>query len=664
MRLSGLRKGTEEGRHEPVHSASTPAFQVRYRFMLTAIRNHAQSWFIKVLLGIIVLTFVISFGIGTFSGTKEVLVRLGNHEILVSDFTRQYQNALENLRQQYPDNADTIAEQTNLRPQVYNQMVNRYLMLKEARAQGFAVTKDELQNAIRAQSMFHVDGNFDFNTYRTILSRNDFTPESYEARMDSDLLLGKYERNLLSGVTVSKSEVEQRYRMENEEVTLDYVFVDPERFAPGVQVTSEEERVYYEENTARFMNPGQFRVRYLVLSLEHLLERVKLPKRATKRYYERHREEEFSTATRIRASHILKRIDPAAPDEDKQAIRAEMEEILAKARAGEDFAALAKAHSEDLTKDKGGDLGFFRQGDMVPAFEDAAFALDVGGISDIVSSPFGLHIVRVTAIEPGEQQAFESVQAQIVERLMEERAQHKLDLEAERLPQRIQRDGMEAVAANLAVDIRESGWFDGTGALDGLGPSLELYSQMLTLEVEDSGVWERNPVLGHVFYQVTDKREPMPRAFEEVQRKVRGLLLARKRIEAAATAAEEAFEELKAPGGLEAIAEGHGVPVLNATISASKNTVPGIGPNPDFFRTGFSLTEEAPYGLSTSQGKSYLVRLESRAIPERQDMESLKRQLHSRLKSEWDQYFLQKEYERLKSLVEIEVVAPEYIAGV
>ncbi|MCH8883816.1 MAG: SurA N-terminal domain-containing protein [SAR324 cluster bacterium] len=155
--------------------------------MLTAIRNHAQSWFIKVLLGIIVLTFVISFGIGTFSGTKEVLVRLGNHEILVSDFTRQYQNALENLRQQYPDNADTIAEQTNLRPQIYNQMVNRYLMLKEARAQGFAVTKDELQNAIRAQSMFHVDGNFDFNTYRTILSRNDFTPESYEARMDSVL---------------------------------------------------------------------------------------------------------------------------------------------------------------------------------------------------------------------------------------------------------------------------------------------------------------------------------------------------------------------------------------------------------------------------------------------------------------------------------------------
>ena len=104
--------------------------------------------------------------------------------------------------------------------------------------------------------------------------------------------------------------------------------------------------------------------------------------------------------------------------------------------------------------------------------------------------------------------------------------------------------------------------------------------------------------------------------------------------------------------------------MLDATLNASNDLVPGIGSNPDFFRTGFALTEQERFGLSAYQGKNYLLRLDSRGVPEREDEASLKQELRIRLKSEWERYFLEKEYERLKSLVEIEVVSPQYIDNV
>jgi peptidyl-prolyl cis-trans isomerase D len=631
--------------------------------MLTTLRNHAQSWFIKVILGVIVLTFVISFGIGTFSSTKEVLVRLDRQEILVRDFNRLYQEEFDRLRRQYPDNADHLAKQLNLRQQVFERMVNRYLVLKEARRLGFAVSDAELQEAVRAQPSFQINGQFDFDTYRAILRQNGLTPESFESRMREDLLLQKWQRNLLAGVSVSQTEVDQRFRMEHEQVSLEFVLFDPAKFRDGVRVTPEEAKAYFDQHGAEFMSPVRFTVRYMVLTLDHFLRDVRLPDRAVERYYERHKDEEFSTLARIRARHILKRVDPQASEADQRAARKAMEQVLAQARAGGDFAELAKRYSEDLSKDQGGDLGLFKRGEMVPAFEEAAFALEPGQISDIVTSPFGLHIIQVTEKEPGQQKPLAAVQAEIEQRLKEERARQKLDLEAERLPQRVQREGLDAVAKALGLDMRETPWFDEGSVLDGLGSAKPLHELLKTLDKGDAGVWRRNPVQGHVLFVIGDKQAASLRPFEEVQEQARLKALAQKEREAARAAAREAFERVRSRMDLERVAERHGLTLRTGRLAAKDSDMPGVGANEDFFHKGLQLNEATPFALSNTEQGAYVLHLRERKMPALDNVDTLKQQLQAQLRREWEQYFLQKEYDRLRGNAKIEVVAPEYIAG-
>lgn len=113
------------------------------------------------------------------------------------------------------------------------------------------------------------------------------------------------------------------------------------------------------------------------------------------KFYEE-KSESFKTPEQVRASHILVKVDSGASDEDKAAAKAKIEGLIAQIKEGADFAELAKANSDCPSKEQGGDLGFFGHGQMVPEFDAAAFALEEGGISDIVETQFGFHVIKKT----------------------------------------------------------------------------------------------------------------------------------------------------------------------------------------------------------------------------------------------------------------------------
>jgi peptidyl-prolyl cis-trans isomerase C len=122
----------------------------------------------------------------------------------------------------------------------------------------------------------------------------------------------------------------------------------------------------------------------------------------------------FDTGERVRASHILVRVPEVTPVPRKEELRKKAEALLVRARAGEDFAALARKSSDDPgSAAKGGDLGEFRQGQMVPAFEQAAFALKPGELSGVVESPFGFHIIKVQQKVPARKLAFDEVKERL-----------------------------------------------------------------------------------------------------------------------------------------------------------------------------------------------------------------------------------------------------------
>ncbi|GBC77134.1 Foldase protein PrsA 3 [bacterium HR08] len=163
--------------------------------------------------------------------------------------------------------------------------------------------------------------------------------------------------------------------------------------------------------------------------LRELQQRMSVSDEEIRRYYQEHKNE----FEQVRARHILFSTRPIArdgnPPPDRETVRRKAQEVLRRARAGEDFAALARAFSDDPgSKDKGGDLDFFGRGRMVREFEDAAFALQPGQISDLVETSYGFHIIKVEArrIAPLDEETRLQIEQTIRQKKIQERIQHIL----------------------------------------------------------------------------------------------------------------------------------------------------------------------------------------------------------------------------------------------
>ena len=670
--------------------------------MLTQLRNSAKSWIIKLLLGLIMVTFVISFGVGSINNPKEVLVEVDSHEILVSQFQREYRDAENRLGRLYRINADQIpalARQLNLRRQVMDRMVDRYLILKAARKEGWRVSDQEVETTIRKDKSFHIENRFDYAQYTQILAQGNYTPDQYEELLKNDLLEQKRLRNLVAGIVLGDKEVHQRYRLENQRVEVDYFRVNPEKFQPPGEIGDVEIKAYHKKNPKLFTEKPRFRVRFFVLGLSHLEKGLKVRKRAVTRYFERNKDTEFSTPKQVRISQIMMRMtkggdqntskdgapkddaakggaakdgaakDSAAKDDAgnikekarEEAIRAKMDKVLARARAGEDFAGLARKFSEDLTGKKGGDLGFFNKDDMLPWFSEVAFSLAKNGISNVVQSPSGLHILKVTDVKPGKKQTLAEVRGKIEDFIRAKRAENKLKLEVERTPSKIQTEGFDKVAASLQLQPADSEEFGPGGVVKGLGSINRLYNQIRKARKGDTGVLRRNPVLGHVFYEVTEKKNAYVKPLKTVRSQVAEILRKKGRRKAALSMAKSTVKSMKNAAAFSAFAGKHSFPIKTVSFTVVDNSIAGLGVNPDFLRSAFKLTAEKPFALNIKDEQAYLMRFKRRFFQRPKREAEIKKRIRRQLEDTYRQYVIDTETKRLRSKAKIDLLIPELV---
>jgi peptidyl-prolyl cis-trans isomerase C len=145
-----------------------------------------------------------------------------------------------------------------------------------------------------------------------------------------------------------------------------------------------------------------------------------------KQFYEKN-PDKFKQGEAVRASHILLLVDEKADDVTRKKARTQIDAILARAKKGEDFAELARAHSQDGSAAQGGDLNFFTRGRMVPEFEQAAFALQPGQISDVVTTQYGYHVIKVTERRAPTMLPLDKVSPQVKQYLTNQKKQQKAD---------------------------------------------------------------------------------------------------------------------------------------------------------------------------------------------------------------------------------------------
>jgi peptidyl-prolyl cis-trans isomerase D len=422
------------------------------------------------------------------------------------------------------------------------------------------------------------------------------TPDEFEAMQSNQLLLNKVREKLIAGVTVNDADIEAEYRKNNEKVDLAFVRFSPGLYESRVKVDNTELEKFFADHREEFRVPDQVAIRYLQFSPAAYEDQITIDEAEIERYYQRHKVE-FDIPEQVRVAHILIRVGSDADQATREKKKELAEKVLAEARAGKDFADLARKYSDDKASvAQGGDLGYFTHGTMVEAFEKVAFNLKPGEISDLVETPFGYHIIKGEGyIEAGIKPLVEVID-QVKQGLRLEKASQMAFEKAMDAYNINRKTGdLEAAAKANNLGIKETGLFSRGDAIEGIGNEPEVTAAAFAL---NQGELARpvNLAKGVLLIALKERREShLPEladvrpAVEEAFRKSQGSVLARK-------AADDLLAALKKGQPLieAAKAEKASVEETGDFARSFGDFVPHLGNAKELAAAAFDLTREAP----------------------------------------------------------------------
>jgi peptidyl-prolyl cis-trans isomerase D len=406
--------------------------------MITLMRRFRKSLQIGLL--VIIAAFVASlfvFGAtgSKFGGgeTRDSVATVNGETIPIERFQRRYQSYLEAYAQIYRDRFSTeMAERLGLPQQVLGDLVQEALIVQRATAEGLSVSDEELNARIHAIPLFQENGRFVLKRYQEMLKRRGYTPAAFESEIRREMTRAKVETAVRSGVKVSDSELEQAFRLRREEVRAAWALVEVAPLVAGANATDEELTAYLAQHPDEFRQPDRRRVQYVTLAPKDFAAPV--TDADVEKFYKEH-QSEYETPRQVRASHVLIRVPETGGSAGEDKARAKVADVIRRAKAGADFGKLAQEMSEDTaTAPRGGDLGLVGQGEMVPQFEQALFALKKGEVSpEPVRTPFGFHAIKVVDIQEASKKPVKEVAPQIKSRLAAESGERVAKAKAEEL---------------------------------------------------------------------------------------------------------------------------------------------------------------------------------------------------------------------------------------
>lgn len=419
---------------------------------------------LQFLLFLLIFPSFVLFGIEGYmqmNNRGEVVARVDGTDIRQDEWDAAHKREADRLRESMPGLDPRLLDTPAARYGTLERMV-RERVIRAAAQHERLVTLDErlaaeMQRDPVIASLRGPDGKIDAARYRQLAAAQGMTPEMLEEQFRADLS----NRQVLAGLagtaftTAAQAEVALDAYLERREVQVRRF--DPAEFARQVTPTDADIEAFYQANQKSFQAPDQVDIEYLVLDVESAMKDVIVNEADLKTYYEQNIARQAALEER-RASHILIAAPASAPATEREAAKKKAQEILAQVKQSPDkFAEIARQQSQDPgSKDKGGDLDFFTRGAMTKPFEDAAFALKKGEISDVVESDFGYHIIRLTDVRAPKQQTFEEVRPKLEAELKRQQAQRKFAENADAFSNAVYEaaDGLKAVADRFKLPLQ------------------------------------------------------------------------------------------------------------------------------------------------------------------------------------------------------------------
>jgi peptidyl-prolyl cis-trans isomerase D len=563
--------------------------------MLDRMRRH-KNW-LKWSLAIVVLTFVLLYipdfvqttPTGTGAGPREVVAEINGRTVTAGDFQQRYLSQVQAYRQQFGGSMnDQLLRQLGIDQQILSQMIDEQVGLIEAEQNGITVSDDELAQQIFSLPALQENGRFigEQRYEQLLLSQNPpMTKQQFEESLRRSMLLDKLRAALTDWMAVSDSDVQREYNQRNEKVKLQVVALTEAKFRSGVTVTDADIASHFEAHKAEYRIGEQRKIKYILLDREQARLKVSVPPSDIQRHYNDNIQQ-YQTPEQVKASHILLKTD----GKDEATVRKQAEDVLKEVKSGGDFAALAKKYSEDEgSKANGGDLDYFGRGRMVPEFENVAFTLAPGQVSDLVKSQFGFHIIKVIDKRPGATTPLDQVRSQIQDQLALQQADQRISDQAAQYASRIKDlADLEAVARELQIMVQESGYFQRENPVPGLGAAPQVAATAFTLQ----GTAASAPLptaRGPVFIAVSDRKDPYIPMLDEVKERVREDLTKAKATEASRQKANAIAAALKSAKDFSAVAKAQGLEAKDTELVARGSALPDVGVSPEVERIAFSL---------------------------------------------------------------------------
>ncbi|HYN77385.1 MAG TPA: SurA N-terminal domain-containing protein [Lamprocystis sp. (in: g-proteobacteria)] len=521
--------------------------------MLQTIRDRAHGWIAWTIVILISVPFAL-WGISSYLdvGSAPVAADVNGREITEAELDRRVQTARIQLREQLGAAYDPAQfDDQRLRREVLDDMIRETVLTDAAGRMGLRVSDQELRAAILAEPAFQRDGRFDNASYEQVLKYQGQSPGSFEAQLRQRIVGSQMARAVAGSELVTKAEREQYQRLSGQQREVAWLRLPLDRFQGQEPIEDQAISAYYEANAARFLVPEQVKLDYLVLDVAGLAAKNAVSEDEMRRTYDKD-QARFGQPERRRVRHILLTVPPDTEESAAQAVLAEAQAVRQRIQDGEAFDVVAKAVSKDPgSASQGGSLGEIERGIMDPGFEQSAFTLDVGALSEPVRSRFGYHLIQVEAITPATVKPFDEVREQLRAEVAKQQAESTFYDLGERLANVVYEssDSLEPAAQELGLEIKHSDWVGRKGGEGLLGhPKVTgaAFSEEVLVEGRNSELIEpEKEVLQAVVLRVADHREASTRSLDEVRDEIIAELRKERARQAAAAAATVAADKLR-----------------------------------------------------------------------------------------------------------------------
>ncbi|MDF3021749.1 MAG: peptidyl-prolyl cis-trans isomerase [Steroidobacteraceae bacterium] len=528
--------------------------------MLQRIRDglQGQKWLTWVILGGIAATFVLWGGAGSLDLTgvgSNAAAEVNGEEIPASDATIAWNDTQQRFSQQFGTEVpeDRKAE---IQERIVDNLVIRKVLEQRLDEQHFRVSEAAVFAEWRSIPQFQTDGRFDPAKVAITLQNINKTESEFFRETKADLLSNQLQQGIGASFFLTRGEQQRLSNLENEEREVQYLQLSAEKYIGDAPIEEAAIKDYYDKNGDRFMSAEYVALEFAELRLEQLASQVVPTDADLQKLYDDNRAMYVREESR-RARHIVIGVDEGG--DDAAALKT-AETVVAEARAGKDFAALAKQYSTDPTKEQGGDLGFVTKAQFEGPIGDALFAMNVGDVSAPVKSQYGYHILKLEEIQPTEERPFAEVRAELDSQYRQDKAVELFGERQDQIQSQLEKGvtDIDQVAKDLGLTRGSIPQFLRGGGGEPLGSDPELQAQVFSDATLNQGKIGGPVALGEdrlVLVKVASHHKSAVKPLPEVQAEIVDLLREERGLAAAKAAAEEALKKLEAGEKFEVVAK-------------------------------------------------------------------------------------------------------------